>query len=118
MKRIIPLILIFLLACREKYPPVPRALIQSKEMESILSDMLIADALSETRGMGGISEKQFTEQYYVTIFKNHNVTREEFVKSYRFYEDNPVLLNNVLDSVLGDISRREEIVTKDTLKKN
>ncbi len=112
MKRIIPFLLILLFSCKEKYPPVPKDLIQTPAMEQILSDMLIADALSETRGLGGVNEKLFTEQYYATIFKNHGVTRELFVKSYHFYEDNPVILNNIYDSVLSDISKREAAVGK------
>jgi Domain of unknown function (DUF4296) len=112
MKRVIPFLLVLLLACKEKYPSVPKDLIQTHAMEQILADMLIADALSETRGLGGINERRFTEQYYATIFKNHGVTRELFVKSYHFYEDNPVLLNTVYDSVLSDISKREAAVGK------
>ena len=49
MKRITPLLFILLFSCKEKYPPVPKDIIQTKPMELILSDMLIADALSETR---------------------------------------------------------------------
>ena len=112
MKRTIPLLLILLFSCKEKHPPVPKDIIQTKPMELILSDMLIADALSETRGLGTVSEKQYTEEYYVTIFKNHNVSREQFLKSYKFYEDNPVILNNIYDSVLSDISKREAAIGK------
>jgi hypothetical protein len=113
MKRIIPLLLVLLLGCREKFPHPPSGVISSDEMKMILSDMLIADALSETRALGGTTnEKTYTEQYYATIYKNHHTTREQFLKSYQFYEDNPVWYNKIMDDVLAEMSKREAAVSK------
>jgi len=81
-------------------------------MKMILSEMLIADGLAETKKLGGGDDKKLTEQYYATIYKNFGITREEFAKSYHFYEYNLVLENRLYDSILNEISRREAVVGK------
>ncbi|HWB62004.1 MAG TPA: hypothetical protein VG603_00735, partial [Chitinophagales bacterium] len=61
MKRIIPILLLMLASCKRDFPAVPKDIIPPTEMKDILGDMMIADALSETRGLGGAAEKQYTE---------------------------------------------------------
>jgi hypothetical protein len=92
-------------------PKIPRDIIPPEKMHLIMSDMLIADALSETRALGSVNEKLYTEQYYATIYKNYGITRADFVKSYHFYEDNPVVMNKLYDDILGEISKREALIS-------
>lgn len=81
-------------------------------MENILIDMHISDAVAEVKTLGDINEKRLSQQYYVQIFKNYGVTKEEFLKSYLFYENNPILLNQIYDDILGEISKREAKINK------
>jgi hypothetical protein len=83
-----------------------------EKMKMIMADIHIADAVAETKAQGGVNEKNLTAEYYAAVFKNNGTTREDFLKSYRFYEDNPVLMNKLYDSVLIEISRREAAVGK------
>jgi hypothetical protein len=111
MKRFIPFVFLVFAACRHEMPDIPHGVIPPEKMHLIMSDMLIADALAETRTIGAANEKQFTEQYYATIYKNYGITRSDFVKSYHFYEDNPVAMNLLYDEILGEISRREAAIS-------
>ena len=81
-------------------------------MEGILIDMHISDAVAEIKTMGDINEKRLSQQYYLQIYKNHGITKEEFLKSYLFYENNPVLLNKIYDDILGEMSKREAKINK------
>ena len=112
MKHFIPLLFLFLVGCKEKFPHVPSNVIPMDKMEKILVDMHISDAVASNRAMGDLNEKKYSGQYYEQIFKNYEITREDFIKSYNFYENNPILLNKVYDDVLGDISKREANSTK------
>ena len=112
MKRLLPLLFLFFVSCKEKFPSVPSGIIPMDKMEKMLADMHISDAVASTRAMGDINEKKYTGQYYEQIFKNHGITRQEFMKSYNFYENNPILLNKLYDDVLGDISKREGNLSK------
>ena len=82
------------------------------KMEMILVDMHIGDAVAETKAQLGMNEKVLTEEYHEQIFKNHGTTRKEFLRSYKFYEDNPKLLNKMYDDILDKMSKREESVGK------
>ena len=59
-----------------------------------------------------MNEKILAKEYHEQIFKNHSTTREEFLKSYKFYEANPKLLNKMYDDILDKMSKREEGVGK------
>jgi|ERR1043165_5614208 hypothetical protein len=110
MKRLIPLILILLSACKAELPSVPKDLIQMDEMKLILTDMHIADAVAETKAQVGMNEKMTAQGYHEQIFKNHGTAREEFLRSYKFYEANPKLLDKMYDDILIELSKREAAV--------
>ncbi len=112
MKRLIPLLFIFLMACKDKLPEVPAGVIPMNKMQHILADMHVADAVAQNKAQMGMNEKLLTEEYTMQVYNNYNVTREEFLKSYKFYEANPVLMNIMYDSILEDLSKREEAVGK------
>lgn len=112
MNRIIPLFLILLAACKQTLPTVPAELIQMKEMEIILQDMHMTDAVAESKAQMGMNEKLLTEEYYEQIFKSHKTTREHFLKSYKFYETHPQLLDQMYNEILDGLSKREEAVSK------
>jgi len=69
--------------------------------------------VAETKTMGsGKTEMKLSEQYYMQIYKNYGITKEDFLKSYTFYQDNPVLLNQLYDNVLSEMSKREAQINK------
>ncbi len=111
--RMLMLLVLFVIAgCKQKFPSVPSDIIPVNKMESVLIDMHISDAVAEIKTMGDINEKRLTEQYYQQIYKNYGITKEEFLKSYTFYENNPVLLNKIYDDILGEMSKREAKINK------
>lgn len=69
--------------------------------------MHIADAVAENKAMGGANERGFTAAYYLQIYKNNSVTEDDFRRSYKFYEENPALLNEIYDGVLMKLSEVE-----------
>ncbi len=112
MKRIILCLFIFVSACKSELPDIPKDVIPMDKMEIILTDMHITDAVAETKAQLGMNERLLTEEYHGQIFKNHAISREDFLKSYKFYEANPKLLNKMYDNVLEKLSKREEAVGK------
>ena len=112
LKYFVPLLFLLVTACKEKFPSVPADIIPLKKMENILMDMHISDAVAETRTMGDINEKKISEQYYLQIYKNYGITKADFLKSYLFYQNNPVLLNKLYDELLSEMSKREAKINK------
>ncbi|HLP51877.1 MAG TPA: DUF4296 domain-containing protein [Chitinophagales bacterium] len=108
MKRVILFALILLSACKAKLPDIPGNVIPMEKMELILADMHIADAVAETKAQMGMSEQLIVQEYHEQIFINHGVTRAEFLSSYKFYQDNPKLMDIMYDKILADLSKREQ----------
>jgi hypothetical protein len=104
--------LLLVAGCKQRFPSVPSDIIPVDKMESILVDMHISDAVAEVKTMGDINEKKLTQQYYLQIYRNHGITKNDFLKSYTFYENNPVLLNKIYDDILGEMSKREARINK------
>ncbi len=113
MKRLTLFILILLSACKSDRPDIPADVMPPEKMIAIMQDMHIVDAVAENKGQMGMDEKMLAEEYHEQLFKNHGTTRTEFLKSFAFYEDNPKLLDELYNTVLQDLSKREAAVSKD-----
>ncbi|MFN8323776.1 MAG: DUF4296 domain-containing protein [Chitinophagales bacterium] len=112
MKQVIPFLFMFLSACKPELPSVPKDIIPMEQMKPILMDMHMADAVAETKAQNGASEGALTAQYTEQILKLHHVSREEFTKSYHFYEVNPILMNKMYEEILNEMSKREADMSK------
>lgn len=105
-------IAMLLQACKEPLPEVPADVIAMDKMKLILADIHIADAVAETKAQGGGNENLLTQEYYAQIFKNRGITREEFNRSYTFYQHTPVLIDKLYEDVLTELSTRNAHVSK------
>ncbi|MBL7779203.1 MAG: DUF4296 domain-containing protein [Chitinophagales bacterium] len=78
-----------------------------------MADVHLADAIAETKAQQGANEQQVSEQLYVSIFKNYDISRETFNHSLRFYEQSPEWMNKMYEEVQTAISKRQnELNTK------
>jgi hypothetical protein len=112
MKQWIPLLLILVSACKAELPEIPGDVLPMEKMRMMLVDIHIADAVAETKAQAGEDEKKLSEAYMEQICGSHGVSKEEFLRSYRFYETKPVLMNLIYDEVLNELSNREETAGK------
>lgn len=112
MKKLIPVLLLLLAACKPDAPKIPEGIIAPGKMSLILEDIHIADAVAETKAQSGGNEAELTKQYYAVVYAKYNISEADFIKSYKYYEQNPVWLNKVYDGVLNDLSKKEEQVGK------
>ncbi|MES2622752.1 MAG: DUF4296 domain-containing protein [Bacteroidota bacterium] len=117
MKQLIPFLFLFLFSCKEKLPPVPGDVIAFEKMKLIMTDIHISDAVAETNAQKGEDERAQVQHNNEQIFRNHGISKDEFLKSFQFYESNPALLNKMYDEILNELSKREEAEGKSDSKK-
>lgn len=111
--RFVALLLLFLSACTSEMPKVPGDVIPPDKMVLVLADIHLADAIAETKAQQGANEQQVSEQLYVSIFKNYDISRQMFDRSLRFYEQSPEWINKMYEDVQTAISKRQnELNTK------
>jgi hypothetical protein len=83
---------------------VPGGILSKDKMEKVMWDMAQADqyaALYLVKDSARIDRKAETLRLYGEVFRLHQVTPEEFRKSYRYYLSRPELNQLLFDSVIA-----------------
>jgi hypothetical protein len=96
-------LLLGVVGCADKNR-VPSGILSREKMEDVMWDMVQADqyaALYLARDSTRISTKTETLRLYEQIFRLHEVSREEFRKSYQYYLDHPTLNQVLFDSLVS-----------------
>ncbi|MBN8851153.1 MAG: hypothetical protein BGO55_28360 [Sphingobacteriales bacterium 50-39] len=103
MRIIAGLICIVLIAgCSEK-DNIPSGVLGKEEMGSIIWDMMQADQYAANyliKDSARVNVKMETLKLYEEVFRLHKVTREEFRKSFQFYQDHPDITRTMFDSLI------------------
>lgn len=104
-------ILLLIAGCSEK-DKIPSGVIGKEEMEKILWDMMLADQYAANyiiKDSAKVNVKMETLKLYEEVFRLHKVSRDEFRKSFQFYQERPDITRVMFDSLLarGNRARME-----------
>ena len=83
---------------------VPSGILSRDKMEGLMWDMAQADqyaAIYLAKDSAHINRKMETLRLYEQVFRLHQVSREEFSKSYQYYLDHPKLNQLLFDSLIA-----------------
>lgn len=103
-----------LLACGSK-SKLPSGVLPAEQMEAVMWDMLRTDQFLTDYVFlkdSSLNKDEVTIGYYKRIFRNHGITRDDFKKSFNYYETHPGLLKAVMDS----IAKRPELKPEELYK--
>lgn len=81
---------------------LPNGILSQPKMQAVLWDIIRTDEFVTRYALPkDTSGKRFEKsiELYDQVFRMHHVTREEFQKSFSFYQLHPALLKQVLDSI-------------------
>ena len=94
---------ILLYSCKDS---LPSGIIERNKMQQILWDVFRADALSQQL-VKGDSKLLAEENVKLTkdVFLIHNITEEQFQKSYAYYTQHPDIMSSMLDSLNAQQSK-------------
>lgn len=112
--RIFILVFIILYSCAGE--SVPKGIFPPKKMESVLYDIVHADELVDFSMITDSTYRLPSKRYalYDSIFHIHNITKEDFNKSYQYYQGRPDLLKEILETLhtKTDTSAKANTTTK------
>jgi hypothetical protein len=113
------IVFLVLIGCSDK-PSPPSDLIPGKKMQNLMWDMVQADRFASTyilRDSLRLNVKDETFKVYDQVFQLHNVTKDQFVKSYKYYLSRPDLGKEIFDSVAAKANRARAENNKPVLTK-
>jgi len=113
------IILLVFAACTNNNK-IPDGIIPKRKMENILWDMIRADRFANQFLVhDSVNRKRKTFEMYENVFHIHHISREEFLKSYKFYLGRPDIAKVMFDSISVRAERRRsevyQIPSKDSL---
>ena len=93
---------------------VPAEIIQQKEMQDILWDVIRAQALSGeiARKDSSINEIAETKLLTQKVFEIHNITPSAFDLSYAWYTSHPEMMRIIFDSMNSQNQRQNDLKMK------
>lgn len=99
-------------SCTDK-DKIPAGVLPKDKMEKVLWDMIQADRYRESfvhDSALDLKKEQF--KLYAQVFEIHQITKDEFIKSYKFYMSRPDITRVLFDSLATRANRRREELYK------
>lgn len=101
-----------LVSCTDK-DKIPSGVLGKDKMQKVLWDVIQAERFRETFIRDSSKDlKAETFKLYAQVFEIHKVTKDEFVKSYKFYMSRPDIARDMFDSLATKANRRREELYK------
>jgi hypothetical protein len=103
------IIMLLSAGCTNQYK-IPGDILPKNKMEKVLWDMILADRYS-TLILAKDSTKDIKHESFILyeqVFSVHKITRDEFIKSFKYYLDRPDISQVMLDSLATKANRRRE----------
>lgn len=106
-----------LLSCSGK-GKIPGNIIAPVQMKSILKDLFIVDAVNAERVNKETTLKIMDENkvYFEKVLQLHQISREQFEKSYNYYMNHPDVFKEITDSLTAEVNRMSTDAYSDTPK--
>ncbi len=82
--------------------PPPADLIPENEMVSVITDLTLSEAALAGEPLAGFNDTLKK----LNVLKEHKLDNEKFLKSFRYYTENPGDLKRIYDSVLVTLTKR------------
>lgn len=95
------IICLCMMACN-RGPKVPKDVLQPDKMEDVLWDMiqtgefLSGFVLYRDTNINAVMESQ---RWYEKVYSFHQISKEDFKRSYNWYRDHPDMMKRILDSL-------------------
>ncbi len=105
------LFFIFLISCKQKSVETPGHIMEKKELVNLQVDLYMVEA---AHNMNVLKQDSADSEYKIlfeTILKKHNVTRDDYESSLRYYAIDNESLNEIYDSVMVKLTKLENEVT-------
>ena len=109
MKYLIALsqLMLILAGCSEPKSEMPADLLPADVFTAVMIDVQIAEGMKTQKASGNRFANSQTGEAYSYVFEKHNVTKDDFLKTYTWYRENPEAMEAIFETVLDSLSKLE-----------
>ncbi|MBC7829685.1 MAG: DUF4296 domain-containing protein [Chitinophagaceae bacterium] len=111
MKRMLPaIVILFIFGCTNT-TKIPNDILSKQKMQVVLWDIVQAERFSAVYLLkDSLTKNMQLEKFklYEQIFYMHKVSREDFIKSYKYYLRRPDMAKAIFDSIDVKAQRQKE----------
>lgn len=102
-------LMVVYVGCTNQYK-VPGDVLPKEKMEKVLWDMIVADRYSAAFLVKDTTKniKEETFKLYAQVFSIHKISRQQFIKSFKWYMERPDISQVMLDSLATHANRRRD----------
>ena len=107
------LVFAFFLSCKKKDHKnisASKNIISSKEMTSIMIDAILAESAIGVVDSKGKNPEYYSWRYYNYILKKHNITIDQYRKSYDYYVSDSEKMLKIMTNVVDSLSQKQSNV--------
>lgn len=107
------MILFYSCSLKQKEINIPVNVISQDSMVQILVDVHIQESMMNRYNQEGRLMKLNPVKQYQLIFEKYNITKERYDTSFRFYLDNPSLMNKIYENVVIELTKKQAEIEQD-----
>ena len=112
MIRIVVIVVIFFFSCVQK-TKVPENILPPDRMDKLLTDMILAEEFFTQKQSDSAFRDSLTRfNLYRSVLEANKTNKEDFKKSFIYYESHPDLLKTVLDSMHSRVNKTTDTAIK------
>jgi hypothetical protein len=104
-----------MVSCTDK-DKIPKGVLGKERMQKVLMDMIQAERFRDGFIVYDSSKDQKTETFklYAQVFELNKISKDEFIKSYKFYMSRPDIAREIFDSLSSQATKLRESLNKPT----
>ena len=114
MKYLLTALLVLLAFSCSRKDEVPEGILKNEKMQLVFWDFLQAEVYASYFAKRDSIRSEAIENLKIQnkIFKLHNITKEEFYRSYIYYSNHKELMTKMIDSMIAMKKREKELRNK------
>lgn len=104
-----------MVSCTDK-DKIPKGVLGKEKMQKVLMEMIQAERFRDGFIVYDSSKDQKTETFklYAQVFELNKISKDEFIKSYKFYMSRPDIAREIFDSLSSQVTKIRESLNKPT----
>ena len=108
MKTLLIFLSILLFACQQEQP-LPEGILDREVFKKILTEAQLTEARMNQELVVAQRKEIPVEQYYQDLFKQFQISEDQFKRSFEFYASQPQELKVIYEEIIAELSRRKDL---------